>query len=68
MFKNNQSLAEKLNSIRKILYTAKKGLESVVCTQNVFLCIADSERIYRSSLNFQRIFPTSLSPISVKSN
>ena len=29
---------------------------------------ADSEQIYRSGLNFQRIFPTTLFSISVKNN
>ena len=46
----------------------KRSLESAVRISLYYQLqtTADSERIYRSSLNVQRIFPTLLSPISVK--
>ena len=64
------------SSIHLVVFSAtesillKRSLESVVCISLYYQLQtpADSESIYRSSLNFQRIFPTSRSPISVKSN
>ena len=48
----------------------KRSLESVarISLYYQLQTPADFEWIYRSSLNFQKIFPTSLSLISVKSN